>query len=254
MNHYEALGVTSDADAEQIKAAFRQIAKDCHPDRNPDPKAHAAMKAASAAWAVLKDASTRAAYDAELAAESRPKRRKSADPAPKPCVTCGEPSFKMSNRCWRCLLREAAHEAAKSAEEAQKKRVEEEAKRRDEQARARAEAMRRRREDLKIQASLREQALNDQQRDAEGTTNMHGYDDPIHAPDADALFEAILSDSALRAAKGVQQNGVNVWLHITPNMRLEPKGDTVDLVREVHKGLRQANRLMTRVSKWFSGS
>jgi hypothetical protein len=100
---------------------------------------------------------------------------------------------------------------------------------------------------------MREQALNEQRKNAENTTHMHGYDDPIHAPDSDTLFEAILSESALRAARGVKRDGVNVWLHITPDMKLQAKGSTVDLAKEVHKGLRQANRLLDRVSKWFGG-
>jgi curved DNA-binding protein CbpA len=245
--HYEALGVEPDADAEQIKAAFRKIAKECHPDRNPDPEAHAVMASASSAWSVLKDPSTRAEYDAELEQEAKIKRRaKKAPPPKKPCVSCGEPSFQQGHKCWRCLLRESVEEEAK-------RRVAEEARLRDERARARAEAALRRRRDAQTQAKMREQALNDQQKSAEGTTNMHGYDDPIHAPDSDTLFEAILSESALRAARGVQKEGVNVWLHITPDMRLEAKGSTVDLAKEVHRGLRQANRLLDRVSKWFSG-
>ncbi len=246
-SHYEALGVAPDADVEQIKAAFRQVAKDCHPDRNPDPAAHARMSAASAAWSVLKDPAARAEHDAELAAHAGTKRRtKKAPPPPKPCITCGEPSFQQSTKCWKCLLRDAVEEEGK-------RRVGEEAKRRDEAARARAEAARRRRQDAQIQAAMREQALNEQRKNAESTTHMHGYDDPIHAPDSDTLFEAILSESALRAARGVKRDGVNVWLHITPDMKFEAKGSTVDLAKEVHKGLRQANRLLDRVSKWFGG-
>ena len=291
-NHYETLGVGPDADVEQIKSAFRRIAKECHPDRTSDPAAHAHMSAASAAWSALKDAASRAEYDADLAAQAgRPRRRaKEAEPSTlRPCTSCGEhAAFQQSTKCWRCLLRDtvqeesrrraegeakrrdeaarARDEAARARDEAARTRVEaartrdeaarasvETARARDETARARAEASRRRRQDVQTQAKMREQALNEQRRNAESTTNLHGYDDPIHAPDSDTLFEAILSESALRAARGVQKDGVNVWLHMTPDMRLEARGSTVDLAKEVHKGLRQANRLLDRVSKWFGG-
>jgi len=284
-NHYETLGVGPDADVEQIKSAFRRIAKECHPDRTSDPAAHAHMSAASAAWSALKDTASRAEYDADLAVQAgRPRRRaKEAEPSTlRPCTSCGEhAAFQQSTKCWRCLLRDTAQEesrrraegeakrrveAARARVEAARTRVEaarasveasrthdEAARARDEAARARAEASRRRRQDAQTQARMREQALNEQRRNAESATNLHGYDDPIHAPDSDTLFEAILSESALRAARGVQKDGVNVWLHMTPDMRLEAKGSTVDLAKEVHKGLRQANRLLDRVSKWFGG-
>jgi curved DNA-binding protein CbpA len=267
--HYEALGVEPDADAEQIKAALRKIAKQCHPDRNADPQAHAVMASANSAWSVLKDPLTRAAYDAELAQESEIKHRtKKASPPKKSCVSCGQPSFQQSPKCWRCLLRESVEEEARlRVEEEARLRVEEarrrveearrrvanEAQLRDKRARARAEDALRRRRDAQSQAKMREESLKDQQKSAEDTTNMHGYDDPIRAPDSDTLFEAILSESALRAARDVKRDGVNVWLHIAPDMRLEAKGSTVDLAREVHRGLRQANRLLGRVSKWFIG-
>jgi curved DNA-binding protein CbpA len=270
-NHYETLGVGPDADVEQIKSAFRRIAKECHPDRTSDPAAHAHMSAASAAWSALKDAASRAEYDADLAAQAgRPRRRaKEAEPSTlRPCTSCGEhAAFQQSTKCWRCLLRDTAQEESRRRAEGEaKRRVEaarasveasrthdEAARARDEAARARAEASRRRRQDAQTQAKMREQALNEQRRNAESATNLHGYDDPIHAPNSDTLFEAILSESALRAARGVQKDGVNVWLHMTPDMRLEAKGSTVDLAKEVHKGLRQANRLLDRVSKWFGG-
>lgn len=48
MSHYAALGVARTAPDDEIKKAFRKIALECHPDRNPDPAAHERFKKASA--------------------------------------------------------------------------------------------------------------------------------------------------------------------------------------------------------------
>ena len=36
---YKELGVSSDASADEIKRAYRKLARDLHPDTNPDPSA-----------------------------------------------------------------------------------------------------------------------------------------------------------------------------------------------------------------------
>ncbi|WP_158965371.1 DnaJ C-terminal domain-containing protein [Chachezhania sediminis] len=61
---YAALGLTKTATADEIKKAYRKIAKTCHPDLNPDDKAaEARFKAASAAYDLLKDPEQRARFD-----------------------------------------------------------------------------------------------------------------------------------------------------------------------------------------------
>lgn len=60
---YKALGVGKDASADQIKKAYRKIAKSDHPDLNPDPKAAERFKAAAAAYDLLKDPEQRARFD-----------------------------------------------------------------------------------------------------------------------------------------------------------------------------------------------
>lgn len=67
MNHYERLKVNPDAPVEVIRAAYRALAAKYHPDRHTQSQStHADMVALNAAYEVLADPSTRAAYDAEL--------------------------------------------------------------------------------------------------------------------------------------------------------------------------------------------
>src|SRR5258708_35928709 len=75
---YEVLGVRRDASAEDIKKAYRQLAKKLHPDLNPgNAKAAAQFKDVSAAYDLLSDADKRARYDrGEIdasGAETRPR-------------------------------------------------------------------------------------------------------------------------------------------------------------------------------------
>lgn len=63
-DYYETLGVPRNASAGQIKAAFRKLAMQHHPDRNPgDKAAEQRFKEINEAYEVLKDESKRAAYD-----------------------------------------------------------------------------------------------------------------------------------------------------------------------------------------------
>src|SRR5690349_5220301 len=61
---YEVLGVTRTADDKTLKAAFRKLAMQYHPDKNPgDHTAEVKFKELSAAYECLKDPQKRAAYD-----------------------------------------------------------------------------------------------------------------------------------------------------------------------------------------------
>src|SRR3989442_2212249 len=63
-DYYEVLGVARQASPEELKRAFRKIAMDSHPDRNPDDAvAHERFKEASEAYAVLSDPDRRRSYD-----------------------------------------------------------------------------------------------------------------------------------------------------------------------------------------------
>ncbi len=64
MDYYELLEVSRDADDKSIKSAYRRIAMECHPDRNPGcGDSEARFKAVSQAYDCLKDPQKRAAYD-----------------------------------------------------------------------------------------------------------------------------------------------------------------------------------------------
>ena len=63
-DYYDLLGVGRDADPEAIKKAYRKLAMQHHPDRNPDnAKAEEKFKEAKEAYEILCDADKRAAYD-----------------------------------------------------------------------------------------------------------------------------------------------------------------------------------------------
>src|SRR6202167_305331 len=60
---YATLGVAKNASADDLKKAYRKLAMQFHPDRNPgDKQAEARFKEVSEAYDVLKDDQKRAAY------------------------------------------------------------------------------------------------------------------------------------------------------------------------------------------------
>ena len=63
-DYYEVLGVSRTANDQEIKSAYRKLALQFHPDRNPDkPDAEERFKECSEAYAVLADGEKRARYD-----------------------------------------------------------------------------------------------------------------------------------------------------------------------------------------------
>jgi molecular chaperone DnaJ len=61
---YEILGVPRDASADDIKKAYRRLAREYHPDVNADPAAEERFKEVAGAYEILSDPDKRARYDA----------------------------------------------------------------------------------------------------------------------------------------------------------------------------------------------
>ena len=62
-DYYAALGVSRDANADEIKKAYRRLARELHPDVNPDPVTQERFKEITQAYEVLSDPQKRQMYD-----------------------------------------------------------------------------------------------------------------------------------------------------------------------------------------------
>ena len=62
-DHYDVLGVSRDASEDQIKKAYRKLARELHPDVNPEPEAQEKFKLVTHAYEVLIDVEQRRNYD-----------------------------------------------------------------------------------------------------------------------------------------------------------------------------------------------
>ncbi|HEV3471999.1 MAG TPA: molecular chaperone DnaJ [Actinomycetota bacterium] len=62
-DHYAVLGVAREATQEEIKRAYRKLARELHPDTNPDPAASERFKEVTHAYEVLSDPQKRERYD-----------------------------------------------------------------------------------------------------------------------------------------------------------------------------------------------
>ncbi|KAG2440224.1 hypothetical protein HXX76_004336 [Chlamydomonas incerta] len=70
--HYRVLGVNPAASGDEIKSAFRKLAKEKHPDvAGHTPAANEEFKAVKAAWDVLGNTESKAQYDGELRAAAK---------------------------------------------------------------------------------------------------------------------------------------------------------------------------------------
>ena len=72
-NYYQVLGVNRDATDEEIRRAYRKLAMEYHPDRNPGREkwANQKFREINEAYEVLSNPQKRAAYDAPLYAQAQ---------------------------------------------------------------------------------------------------------------------------------------------------------------------------------------
>lgn len=85
LNHYQILGIPENADSRQIKAAYRSLAKRCHPDTNHGSEAAAELfRQLNEAYRILGNEQLRKAYDQKIAAQKPPPKPEPAKPKPQP--------------------------------------------------------------------------------------------------------------------------------------------------------------------------
>ena len=104
LGYYARLGVQPKAPTSVVKAAYRALAQEWHPDRNTSPEATARFQALQRAYETLADAAKRAAYDSAAASRAGPGREKrQTDAQPRPDGEASAP-FRSAEpvRCKRC--------------------------------------------------------------------------------------------------------------------------------------------------------
>ncbi|HEY9237494.1 MAG TPA: DnaJ domain-containing protein, partial [Burkholderiaceae bacterium] len=79
-DYYKTLGVARDASVDDIKSAYRKLARKYHPDVSKEADAEVRFKELSEAGEVLRDPEKRAAYDAAGAQWERQQAAGSAGP------------------------------------------------------------------------------------------------------------------------------------------------------------------------------
>src|SRR6187455_635924 len=81
-DHYAILQISRTATAIEIRSAYRRLAREHHPDANPDADAEMRMRRINEAWETLRDAQRRQAYDRALPRPVRTVVRPTRRPPP----------------------------------------------------------------------------------------------------------------------------------------------------------------------------
>jgi len=80
-DYYEILDIPRDASVEEIKRAYRNLARRYHPDINKDPEAVEKFKKVSTAYKILSDPEKRKEYDTSFQVESKPQEESEEEAA-----------------------------------------------------------------------------------------------------------------------------------------------------------------------------
>jgi curved DNA-binding protein CbpA len=80
-DYYRLLGVGHGASTPEIRRAYRRLARQHHPDRNPEPDSTDRFRSLAEAYAVLSDPARRARYDQTTRPPPRPLAPRSRPPA-----------------------------------------------------------------------------------------------------------------------------------------------------------------------------
>ena len=92
---YDILGVSSKANSEDIKAAYKKLAKKYHPDKNQGSKWHEEQfKRINQVYQILSDPITRRQYDSKLEFENYQRQNPTSKPKPAPTPTYQKPEQK----------------------------------------------------------------------------------------------------------------------------------------------------------------
>jgi|GEM_PF-6193017 len=92
-DHYAVLSVSRSATLLEIRAAYRRLAREHHPDANPDPGAAALMRRINEAWETLRDPHKRLLYDRQLPRPVAPRPARRESPPRRPAERRTEPSW-----------------------------------------------------------------------------------------------------------------------------------------------------------------
>ena len=107
-DHYEVLGVGPNAGHHEIRAAYRQLMREHHPDLRPgDPASEEIARRITAAWAVLGRPTSRSAYDRQRSAG-----RQTISPVPSPAVVRPQPPLQEAYSPAGADYRRAFHRAS----------------------------------------------------------------------------------------------------------------------------------------------
>lgn len=98
-DYYKVLGVSADAGEDEIKAAYRKLAKKYHPDSHPgDKTCEEKFQEINEAYSVLSDADKRKKYDEEVQTRSSTRTYRQEEKQKKQEKHCSEVDFENIHR------------------------------------------------------------------------------------------------------------------------------------------------------------